>query len=77
VAEAILRAASGEEPRLRVSVGEDALNWSAARFKDTEEDFIRDLARKYGWDRKEPGAGSRKRGVGAKTPNPRVANREK
>jgi NAD(P)-dependent dehydrogenase (short-subunit alcohol dehydrogenase family) len=49
VAEAIMRAASGEEPRLRVPVGEDAMNWSAARFRDSEEEFIAGLARRYGW----------------------------
>lgn len=49
VAEAILRAASGEELRLRVPVGQDAIEWSAARFKDSEEAFIRDLARTYEW----------------------------
>jgi len=57
VAEAILRAASGEEPRLRVPVGGDAMNWSSARFRDSEENFIRQLGRRYGWDR--PGAVSR------------------
>ncbi len=57
VAEAILRAASGEDPRLRVAVGADAMEWSSARFKDSEQEFIRTLARKYGWD--QPGAGSR------------------
>jgi NAD(P)-dependent dehydrogenase (short-subunit alcohol dehydrogenase family) len=52
VAEAILRAASGEEPRLRVPVGTDAMEWSAARFKDSEEEFIAGLARRYGWRKK-------------------------
>lgn len=57
VAEAILRAAAGEEPHLRVPVGADAMEWSSARFKGTEEEFIAELARRYGWD--NPGAGSR------------------
>jgi NAD(P)-dependent dehydrogenase (short-subunit alcohol dehydrogenase family) len=57
VAEAILRAAAGEEPHLRVPVGVDAMEWSAARFRDSEENFIRQLGRRYGWDR--PGAVSR------------------
>lgn len=49
VAEAILRAAAGEEPRLRVPVGSDAIEWSSARFRETEEEFIRQLAKHYGW----------------------------
>ena len=49
VAEAILRAAAGEEPRLRVPVGTDAMEWSAARFKEGEEEFVRALAARYGW----------------------------
>jgi NAD(P)-dependent dehydrogenase (short-subunit alcohol dehydrogenase family) len=52
VAEAIMRAASGEKPRLRVPVGEDAMDWSAARFKDSEEEFIAGLALRYGWWKK-------------------------
>jgi NAD(P)-dependent dehydrogenase (short-subunit alcohol dehydrogenase family) len=56
VAEAILRAASGEEPRLRVPVGTDAIDWCSARFKDSEEEFIAGLARRYGWDRTEAGS---------------------
>jgi NAD(P)-dependent dehydrogenase (short-subunit alcohol dehydrogenase family) len=49
VAESILRAASGKEPRLRVPVGPDAIEWSTARFRNTEEEFILSLARWYGW----------------------------
>jgi NAD(P)-dependent dehydrogenase (short-subunit alcohol dehydrogenase family) len=49
VAEAIVRAAAGEEPRLRVPVGADAMEWCAARFRDSEEEFIAGLARRYGW----------------------------
>jgi NAD(P)-dependent dehydrogenase (short-subunit alcohol dehydrogenase family) len=49
VAESIMRAASGEEPRLRVPVGEDAMNWSTARFIGGEEEFVRALAARYGW----------------------------
>jgi NAD(P)-dependent dehydrogenase (short-subunit alcohol dehydrogenase family) len=51
VAEAILRAAAGEEPRLRVPVGTDAIEWCSARFRESEEEFIAGLARRYGWDR--------------------------
>lgn len=50
VAEAILRAAAGEEPRLRVPVGTDAIEWCGARFRESEEAFIHALARKYGWN---------------------------
>ncbi|MGA9751591.1 MAG: SDR family oxidoreductase [Acidobacteriota bacterium] len=49
VAEAILRAAEGSEPRLRVPVGEDAQEWSRGRFVAEEEEFIRDLAGRFGW----------------------------
>ena len=52
VAEAILRAASGGEPRLRVPVGLDAIEWCSARFRETEEEFIEHLARRYGWPAK-------------------------
>jgi NAD(P)-dependent dehydrogenase (short-subunit alcohol dehydrogenase family) len=51
VAEAILRAASGEESRLRVPVGTDAIEWCSARFRESEEEFIAGLARRYGWER--------------------------
>ncbi len=50
VAEAILLAASGREPRLRVPVGLDATEWCAARFRDGEEEFVRQLGRRYGWN---------------------------
>lgn len=64
VAEAVLRAAAGEEPRLRVPVGEDAREWAARRFSTDEEAFIQELARRYGWDTwglesREPGAGGK------------------
>jgi len=49
VAEAILKAASGEEPRLRVPVGQDALEWCGERFREEEEAFIHRLARHYRW----------------------------
>lgn len=49
VAEAILRAASGEEGRLRVPVGTDAIEWCGARFRESEEEFIEGLSRRYGW----------------------------
>lgn len=49
VAEAVLKAAAGEEPRLRVPVGRDALEWCGARFKGDEEAFVRSLARRYRW----------------------------
>ena len=51
VAEAILRPAAGEEPHLRVPVGADAMDWSAARFTEGEEEFVRALAARYGWRR--------------------------
>jgi|WetSurMetagenome_2_1015567.scaffolds.fasta_scaffold03344_4 NAD(P)-dependent dehydrogenase (short-subunit alcohol dehydrogenase family) len=51
VAEAILRAAAGEEPRLRVPVGKDAIEWCSARFRESEEEFITGLARRYGWNK--------------------------
>ena len=51
VAEAILRAATGEEPRLRVPVGTDAIEWCSARFRESEEEFIEALSRRYGWKR--------------------------
>jgi hypothetical protein len=35
-----------------VPVGEDAMDWSAARFKDSEEEFIAGLALRYGWWKK-------------------------
>jgi NAD(P)-dependent dehydrogenase (short-subunit alcohol dehydrogenase family) len=57
VAEVILQAAAGEEPRLRVPVGTDAIEWCSARFRGSEEEFIAGLAKRYGWDR--TGAGSR------------------
>ena len=49
VAEAILLAAEGWEPRLRAPVGEDAEEWSRGRFVAEEEEFIRDLAGRFGW----------------------------
>ena len=49
VAEAILRAAGGEEPRLRAPVGQDAQEWAAARFRPGEEKFLEGLARRFGW----------------------------
>ena len=49
VAEAILKAASGEEPRLRVPVGDDAIAQAGARFKGGEQAFIHRLARHYRW----------------------------
>lgn len=49
VAEAILCAAEGKEPHLRVTVGEDAREWAAARFRPDEEAFLQELARRYGW----------------------------
>jgi len=49
VAEAIVRAAEGLEPRLRVPVGLDAEEWSGRRFRGDEEDFIRELARRHHW----------------------------
>lgn len=49
VAEAILLAAEGREPRLRVPVGEDAQEWARGRFVAQEEAFIRDLAGRFGW----------------------------
>jgi NAD(P)-dependent dehydrogenase (short-subunit alcohol dehydrogenase family) len=49
VAEAILRAASGEEPRLRVPVGQDAQAWAAARFRPGEEEFLEEISRRFGW----------------------------
>ena len=50
VAEAILRAAEGREPRLRVPVGADAVEWSRERCVPDEEAFIWELARRFGWD---------------------------
>ncbi|MGC8724487.1 MAG: SDR family oxidoreductase [Acidobacteriota bacterium] len=50
VAEAVLRAAEGREPRLRVPVGADAVEWSRGRFVADEEVFIRELARRFGWN---------------------------
>lgn len=49
VAEAVLRAAAGSEPRLRAPVGRDAQAWCGARFKEDEETFVRNLARRYRW----------------------------
>ncbi len=58
VAEAILMAAEGREPRLRVPVGDDALEWSARRFVPEEETFLSDLAAQFGWAVKQQGGGT-------------------
>jgi NAD(P)-dependent dehydrogenase (short-subunit alcohol dehydrogenase family) len=55
VAEAVLKAAEGREPRLRVPVGEDALEWAARRFVPQEETFLGDLAVQFGWGGKRRG----------------------
>ncbi len=55
VAEAVLKAAEGREPRLRVPVGEDALEWSARRFVAGEEAFLESLDAQFGWGGKSRG----------------------
>lgn len=49
VAEAILKAVSGEETRLHVPVGVEAEAWQERRFREGEDAFLRDLARSRRW----------------------------
>jgi NAD(P)-dependent dehydrogenase (short-subunit alcohol dehydrogenase family) len=49
VAQAILSALESEDPPLRIPVGEDAVEWTSARFRPGEEEFVKQLGRRYGW----------------------------